>query len=284
MGIGAGKKVLVTGSRGFIGRNLVKRLQAEGYEPIEFDREEGDIETFDFGNVHPDHVVHLASRVYVPDSWTDTVAFYRTNTMGTINILELCRRVRCTLTYISSYVYGFPRYLPVDEKHPVQPANPYNHSKLMAEEMVSFYSRTFDFPSTIFRPVNIYGPGQHSEFLIPGIIHQVLDPSVETVEVMDLKPKRDYLFIDDFLDAILASLQTPGEVFNIGSGISYSVEEAITVIMQAAGVVKPYKDKNITRKNEIWDVYVSIEKIGKALNWQPHVNFQEGIARCIFKQ
>lgn len=283
MGIGAGKKVLVTGSRGFIGRNLVKRLLAEGYEPLEFDREEGDIETFDFSDFHPDHVVHLASRVYVPDSWTDTVAFYRTNTMGTINILELCRRERCTLTYISSYVYGFPQYLPVDENHPVQPANPYNHSKLMAEEMVSFYSRTFDIPTTVLRPVNIYGPGQHSEFLIPGIIHQVLDPSVETVEVMDLKPKRDYLFIDDFLEAILATLTQPGDFFNIGSGISYSVEDAIKAIIQAAGVFKPYTDKNITRKNEIWDVYVSIEKIGKALNWRPRVGFQEGIARCIFK-
>jgi nucleoside-diphosphate-sugar epimerase len=201
--------------------------------------------------------------------------------MGTINILELCRREKCSLTYISSYVYGFPKYLPVDENHPVQPANPYNHSKLMAEEMASFYSRTFEFPATVFRPVNIYGPGQHPDFLIPAIIRQVLDPACKTVEVMDLKPKRDYLFIDDFLNAILSSLVTPGDVFNIGSGTSYSVEEVILAIMQSAGIEKPYKDKNITRKNEIWDVYVSIEKICKALNWKPHYSFFQGIAKCI---
>jgi nucleoside-diphosphate-sugar epimerase len=201
--------------------------------------------------------------------------------MGTINILELCRREKCTLTYISSYVYGFPQYLPVDENHPVQPANPYNHSKLMAEEMVSFYSRTFDIPTTVFRPVNIYGPGQHEEFLIPGIIRQVLDPEIETVEVMDLRPKRDYLFIDDFLEAIIATLNKPGDFYNIGSGTSYSVEEAIQSIMKSADIFKPYKDKNITRKNEIWDVYVGIEKIGRILNWQPCTSFFLGISQCV---
>jgi nucleoside-diphosphate-sugar epimerase len=59
------------------------------------------------------------------------------------------------------------------------------------------------------------------------------------------------------------------------------VEEVILAIMQSAGIEKPYKDKNITRKNEIWDVYVSIEKICKALNWQPHTSFNDGINQCV---
>jgi nucleoside-diphosphate-sugar epimerase len=199
-----------------------------------------------------------------------------------VNVLELCRVNSCSLTYISSYVYGAPQYLPVDEKHPISPASPYNHSKLVAEEICKYYARTFNFPVAVLRPINIYGPGQSKNFLIPTIIRQVLDHSREKIEVMDLRPKRDYLYIDDFVEALMVTMQIDGfEVFNLGSGYSVSVENLISVILQQANIKKPYFAKNIERKNEVWDVFSDISKIKHLLSWQPEVTLEKGISACI---
>jgi nucleoside-diphosphate-sugar epimerase len=202
--------------------------------------------------------------------------------MGTVNVLELCRKMNCALTYISSYIYGTPQYLPVDEKHPIFPASPYNHSKLLAEEACRYYSTTFNFPTTIFRPVNIFGPNQNPDFLIPKIIKQAFDPTVEVIEVMDLRPKRDFLFIDDMISAIIKSFDNDKlEIYNIGSGHSVSVEEIIKTILSVSGIKKAYYAPNIERKNETWDVYVDISKIKKQLKWAPETTFDQGMHICI---
>ena len=276
------KKVLVTGSSGFVGKSLVKWLTNLEYEVATFDQEDGNI-AFDkltFSGIS--HVFHLASKVYVPASWDETFDFYQTNVMGTVNVLELCRANHCSLTYISSYVYGPPHYLPVDEKHPVFPASPYNHSKLVAEDICRYYSQTFDIPVTVMRPVNIYGPGQNLNFLIPTIIRQVYDKDAEKVEVMDLKPKRDYLYVEDFINALISTINNKVfDIFNIGSGYSVSVEEIIQIVMLKADISKPYSAKNVDRLNEVWDVYADISKINRHLKWQPRISFVEGIALCL---
>jgi len=282
MGMKKTNRVLVTGSDGFIGRRLVKSLRNDGYIVEEFDRHIGDISTYEFNYEELDHIVHLASMIFVPASWDDTKSFYQTNVIGTINLLELCRKMNCPLTYISSYVYGTPQYLPVDESHPINPLSPYNHSKLLAEEACRYYSETFNFPVTVFRPVNIYGPGQNPIFLIPKIIQQVFDPAVDAIEVMDLRPKRDFLFIDDFIDAIQASFnQSKFDIYNLGTGYSVSVEEIITTIIKASGIKKPYSAKGEERKNETWDVYNDISKIKRQLSWEPSTGFEKGIQKCI---
>jgi nucleoside-diphosphate-sugar epimerase len=282
MGIKTSKRVLVTGSSGFIGRRLVKSLRGDGFIVEEFDINNGDISTYGFNYPELDHIVHLASMIFVPASWDNTKSFYQTNVIGTINLLELCRKVNCPLTYISSYVYGTPQYLPVDENHPINPLSPYNHSKLLAEEACRYYSETFNFPVTIFRPVNIYGPGQNPIFLIPKIIQQTFDSSVECIEVMDLRPKRDFLFIDDFITAIRLSFkQTHFNIYNIGTGYSVSVEEILTTILEASGINKPYSAKGEERKNETWDVYADISKIKNQLSWVPNTTFKDGIKKCI---
>lgn len=276
------KHILVTGSSGFIGKHLVKSLREQEYTVYEFDHEQGDVADFKFQFARLDHIVHLASLIFIPASWDDPQAFYRTNVMGVVNVLETCRKYNCSLTYISSYVYGSPIYLPVDENHPVNPSSPYNHSKLLAENICRFYSDNFNIPVTIFRPVNVYGPGQRSDFLIPKIISQVLDPSVEVVEVMDLRPKRDYLFIDDFIEGIILSFgQQDSDYFNISSGHSISVEDIILTIMGEAGLKKSYSAKNIERPNEIWDVYADHSKLSSRMNWSPKNTFKQGIGICI---
>ncbi len=282
MGINSGKRVLVTGSEGFIGRRLVKTLRSLGFLVEEFDRNMGDISTYNFSYDQLNHIVHLASLVFVPASWDNPASFYQTNVIGTVNLLELCRKMNVPLTYLSSYVYGTPKYLPVDEKHPLFPASPYNHSKLLAEEACRYYSSTFNFPVTIFRPVNVYGPNQNPDFLIPKIIKQAFDPAIEAIQVMDLRPKRDFLFIDDLISAIIKSFEQDNfDIFNVGAGYSISVEELIKTILSSAGISKPYGAENIERKNETWDVYNDISKINNRLGWKPETSFADGIGICI---
>lgn len=276
------KPVLVTGSHGFIGRRLVSALKQKGLTVLEFDREDGDISVHEFSFDEIGHVFHLASQTYVPYSWQKTYDFYRTNVLGTVNILELCRKHASSLTYISSYVYGAPKYLPVDELHSIEPASPYNHSKLVAEEICRYYADTFSIPIAILRPVNIYGAGQRDEFLIPTILKQVLDSNCTEIKVMDTRPKRDYLYITDFIEGLIATLQIDRfEIYNIGSGYSVSVDEIIQTALKCAGLDKPVQSQNVERKNEIWDVYVDIERIKKRFNWAPKISFREGISRCI---
>lgn len=275
-------RILVTGSSGFIGTNLLKRLKDASYEVVTFDVEDGDIATAEFHFDKLDHVIHLASKTYVPASWENPLDFYRTNTSGTTNILDLCRKQGCSLTYISSYVYGTPQYLPVDENHPVAPVSPYNHSKLVAEDLCRFYAEQFGVPVTILRPVNIFGPGQKENFLIPFIVQQVLDSSIKTVEVMDLRPKRDFLYIDDFMDLITSTIGRKNYgIFNVGSGYSVSVQEIIETILKVSGITKPYLDKKMERKNEVWDVYVSVAKAKAELGWEPKTTFADGIEKII---
>lgn len=279
------KRILVTGSTGFVGLRLVQKLTALGYDVVGFDTTDGDLANTKLEFTNLSHVFHLAARTFVPASWEETSDFYRVNVMGTVQVLELCRRNQCGLTYVSSYVYGPPAYLPVNEEHPIEAASPYNHSKLMAEEACKYYAKTFNIPVAVLRPVNIYGPGQNGQFLIPTILNQLFNNEIKTIEVMDLKPKRDFIFIDDFIGALVATLPNKHfNVFNLGSGHSVSVEEIITTSLHEAAMQKPYQSKNMERKNEVWDVYMDISKIRQELGWQPTVSFAEGIKKIISEQ
>jgi nucleoside-diphosphate-sugar epimerase len=279
------KKILVTGSDGFIGRAVLKRLLKEGMEVEGFDLVHGDVtDPSCFDNYAAKgffHVVHLAGKTFVPDSWKNPGDFYRINLMGTVNVLEFCRRTGAGLTYISSYLYGSPEYLPVDENHPVKSYNPYSHSKLLADNTCQFYERNFNLGVSVLRPFNAYGPGQPAHFIIPEIIQMVKDPSVEEVRVMDLRPKRDYVYIDDLVDAIFLSIGGEPGIYNVGSGKSVSVEEIIKSVMRLSGISKPYKAKGAERQNEIFDLYAGIGKISQALGWEPKTSFEEGLKRCI---
>jgi len=281
------KKILVTGSDGFIGSVLVKRLLDEGMEVEGLDLLHGDVTNpacFDrLTQKGFFHVVHLAGKTFVPDSWKNPRDFFRINLMGTVNVLEFCRNTGAGLTYISSYLYGSPEYLPVDENHPVKSYNPYSHSKLLADNTCQFYEKNFNLRVSVLRPFNAYGPNQPVHFIIPEIIQMVKDPTVEEVKVMDLRPKRDYIFIDDLVDAIFLSIGGEPGIYNVGSGKSVSVEEIITKVMKISRISKPYKAKGTERQNEIFDLYAGVEKIRKTLGWEPKTSFEDGLKKCIIQ-
>lgn len=228
------------------------------------------------------HVFHLAGKTFVPDSWADPQAFCQTNVLGTINALELCRKNRIPMTYVSAYVYGHPDRLPIAESSVIRPSNPYALTKRLAEEACEFYASAYDLPVITIRPFNVYGIGQTEIFLIPAIINQVLDAG-EKIVVKDLAPRRDYVYLEDLVTALLATLDKPGgyRVYNIGSGISLGVQEVIDVIQDIAGTQKKIVCDNATRTNELMDVVADISKAGNELGWHPRFSFHTGIENII---
>jgi nucleoside-diphosphate-sugar epimerase len=172
--------------------------------------------------------------------------------------------------------------LPIAEDHPLAAANPYAHTKILAEQTAQFYERRFGVALTIVRPFNLYGPGQRQSFLIPSIVRQVLDPAAEVVRVTDLRPKRDYVYVADAVMLLLATLQ-PGVhgIYNLGSGRSASVAEVAELVSKAAGIRKPLVSADERRPGEILDVVADTSRAAAELNWQPRTSLADGIAAVV---
>lgn len=274
-------KIILTGSCGFVGKHLKKKLTKLNYKVIEFDIMSGiDITNFEqVKNIGQfDVLIHLAARTYVPDSYVHSRQFYFVNTVGTINMLELCKIYNAKMIFISSYVYGIPDYIPIDEKHSVSALNPYAHSKIIGEELCKGYHRDFDIPVIIFRPFNIYGTGQNSNFLIPLIKKQIHDHG--KIQLKDPRPKRDFVHVSDVVNAYQKAIEyddSSFEIFNIGSGKSYSVKEITDLLVNNTQKNIPIEFLNEIRENEVLDTVADISKAERLLNWKPSISFTEGL-------
>jgi nucleoside-diphosphate-sugar epimerase len=154
-------------------------------------------------------------------------------------------------------------------------------SKYLAEEACKFYAKNFQVSVSVLRVFNIYGPGQKSNFLIPHVIAEVL--SSHEINVLDLSPKRDYLYISDLIDAIISlfDCDVEFEIFNIGSGTSNSVYEIIEFLQNIANTNKKVNSKSEIRTNEINDVVANTEKLNRLNGWTAKVNLQEGLKKCL---
>lgn len=278
--------ILVTGSTGFIGTRLVRGLEAQGNTVYQYGFSLGnDIRDKDSFNIFLgkgiDAVFHLAGLTFVPDSWANPEAFYCVNTLGTQHTLEFCRNEKAKLIYASAYVYGIPQYLPIDEKHPAVPNNPYAHSKWLGEELCRFYSDVMGVQTTVLRPFNLYGPGQDDNFLIPMIIKQAREG--KEIVVKDDKPRRDYIHVDDFIDACILALQfhEPFKIFNVGSGYSSSVGEIVEAALKAVGNEIAWRSTGEIRHNEIPDTIADCRCISELLGWRPTRKLEASIYELI---
>ena len=179
------KNILVTGSSGFVGRWLVNSLKKTGFSVIKFDKEENNRSINNWNDLKEikniDAIFHLAAISFIPQATKNPRLTYEINTFGTLNILELCRLNNAKLIFPSTYVYGAPKYLPIDENHPIKPQNTYAKSKFLAEELIKTYNEDYGLKSVILRFFNIYGPNQRNNFLIPLIISQLKKGKINVI-------------------------------------------------------------------------------------------------------
>lgn len=273
-------KIAVAGSEGFLGRNVCFQLEKEGHEIIPLDVTKG-IDMCDSAIIEQvpqvDCFIHLANLVYVPDSYANPAKFYRVNYLTTLNALEICRKWNARLVYISSYIYGAPQYLPVDEAHPVSAFNPYAQTKVICEKLCMGYHRDFGVKVSIMRPFNIYGVGQKGKLLIPEIISQ-LKEGKKFVQLKAATPRRDYISVVDVARAIVvcSKITVPFGTYNVCSGESVSVREITEVINRHLKNKVEFGFAASDRPNEVDETRGSCEKL-KGLGWQPSVTFEQGI-------
>lgn len=277
--------ILITGSGGFIAQSLIKRLKFLNFRIIEFNKFSKDISALNsfepFKEEKIDYLIHLAGKISVPESWDNPALYYQVNVMGTEHALEFCRKKNIPMTYLSSFIYGNQTHMPIEESRTPVCSNPYAHSKLLAEQLCEFYSQMYGVSVVVLRPFNIYGPLQNPDFLIPMLLTQV--KSAEKIVVKDSLPKRDYTYIADLLDAIIATLnhQEKFNIYNVGSGKSYAVFEVINLIQMLLGTNKEVVDLKIKRANEMYDCVANISKISAAYGWVPKYDLTSGLFEMI---
>jgi nucleoside-diphosphate-sugar epimerase len=277
-------RIAITGSSGFIGTKLIVELNSSLHDIIKLDLSDG----YDFSQWETiknipsfDVMVHLAAMSFVPHSYEKPREFYNTNVMGVVNGLELCRIHGAKFIFTSSYVYGKPFQLPIDETHALDGFNPYSETKIIGEKICKDYHKYFNIPVVILRPFNIYGEGQSDSFLMPLILKQA---KVGEINLLDPRPKRDFIHVNDVVRAFIMAIEDTKiqfESFNVGSGISYSVDEVVQMVNSIYNNKLKISYKSIERKNEVLDTVADISKIKDILNWTPKIELIEGLKMFI---
>ena len=272
------EKILVTGSEGFIGKEIVKRLKKNELIQDKIGTKRVNLQNFEevMKIKKADIVIHLASKTKKSFNWEE---YFNNNVSGTLNILEYCinKKIK-NIIFVSSYVYGNPTYLPIDEKHPTNPHNKYTKSKFLAEELCEFYAKNFNLNVTILRPFNIFGKTSSEDFLISKLFKSI--KTNEKIIIVNKNSKRDFLYIDDFVDVVLTikNYDFKFEIFNVGSGISYSFNEIIKKIEKITSKkIKLHYETN--QENFIADIKADITKIYEKINWKPKMGFDEGLQK-----
>lgn len=308
------KKILITGSDGFIGSHLTEKLVQNGCDVRAFvlynsfnswgwlDHLQPDIKkSLDIfaGDIRDPHgvkkavagcdiVFHLAALIGIPYSYHSPDTYVDTNIKGTLNILQAARELGAEKVLITSTseVYGTARYVPIDEKHPRQGQSPYSATKIGADSLAESFCRSFNLPLVIVRPFNTYGPRQSSRAVIPTIITQLLAGKKE-IKLGSLHPTRDLVFVKDTVNGfieIAKSDKTSGEEINIATQTEISVgdiaQKLIALIDPNAKIVT--EDIRIRpEKSEVERLIGSNEKIRKITSWKQQYTLDEGLKETI---
>lgn len=260
-------RALITGINGFTGRYLAGRLLGEGYEVFGLAQSAAERSENVYGcdlldaeylgrvvdEVQPDVVAHLAAISFVAHG--DVENIYRTNVVGTRNLLAALAASRCQPTSVllasSANVYGNARVDAIDESVPFNPANDYAVSKVAMEYMARQWMS--DLPIVITRPFNYTGPGQADHFLLPKIVKHFKEGK-KVIELGNLDVARDFSDVRTVVDAyarLLASAPA-GEAFNICSGKATSLEEVLRLMSEIAGyTIEVEVNPAFVRKNEV---------------------------------
>ena len=274
-------KALITGINGFVGPHLKAELEKNNYEVFGSDihkRSEDAKNIFicDITNyaevlkvinqVKPDCIFHLAGFSSVAKSFQQPELCHKINVEGTRNLLKAIveAELRSKVLIVSSaQVYGRPKYLPIDEKHPIDQSSPYAKSRIDQENLC----KEFDLPIIIARSFNHTGPGQPDTFAIPSFKKQVKEtPDGGVIKAGNIEVVRDFSDVRDVVRAyrVLIEKGKEGEIYNVGSGKGLSIKEVIETFMNREKKnLKIEIDPNRTRDQEIPALICDNSKISK---------------------
>ena len=312
----AGQPVLITGGLGFIGSNLARRLvdldarvtvidsliPEYGGKLFNIDGLAGRVNV-NIADVRDPHsmnylvrdqafIFNLAGQVSHLDSMHNPFTDLDINCRSQLSILEACRQFNPSVRLVYSgtrQIYGRPRYLPVDEDHPVDPVDVNGVNKVAGEWYHLVYHRAYGLRTTSLRLTNTYGPRMRVVDARQTFLGVWLRRILEGEELLvygDGQQKRDLNYVDDAVDALLlaaASDAAIGAIYNLGGGevVSLCDLAALMVELNGAGryrlVPFPPEQKAI----DIGDYYGNYAKIQQALGWQPRVSLREGLTRTL---
>jgi NAD dependent epimerase/dehydratase len=305
-------RVLVTGADGFIGSHLTELLVREGYsvkalsqynsfnnwgwlENLECKNKieiiSGDIRDPHFCKLITkdiDLIFHLAALIAIPYSYIAPDSYVDTNIRGTLNICQAAKenKVKRLIQTSTSEVYGTANYVPIDEKHPLQPQSPYSASKIAADAMAMSFYNSFELPVSIARPFNTYGPRQSARAIIPTIITQIA-MGYKELKLGDLTPTRDFSFVKDTCRGLIAIAEAEnaiGETINIGSNFEISISDALNIIKDLMhSDIKFIEDEQRIRpeNSEVFRLWCDNSKIHKITGFKPKVNITDGLQKTI---
>ena len=273
---------LVTGINGFTGKHLVPELQFAGFTVCGIAQETSESSATTIvkcdltdrkstieavSELSPDIVIHLAGIAFAAHD--DVEEIYRTNVLGTRNLLEALARCkkspRAVLVASSANIYGNARVIPITENTPPAPANDYAVSKLAMEYLARLWQEKL--PIVIARPFNYTGRGQSLQFLLPKIVDHFRRRAV-AIELGNLEVIRDFTDVRSLVRIYRMLIESAlgGEVYNVCSGIGYSLKDVISIMHDLSGhnlevVINPA----FVRENEIRKLIGSRKKLDAAI-------------------
>jgi len=312
----AGSDVLVTGGLGFIGSGLARRLVELGAKVTLVDSlipEYGgnlfnihdirDRVTVDLTDVRDaaamsslikkrQFLFNLAGQTSHLDSMTDPMTDLNINAAAQLHILEACRLHNRDLKIVfasTRQVYGRPKYLPVDEKHPINPIDVNGINKLAGEWYHLLYNDVYQIRACALRLTNTYGPGMRVKDARQTFLGIWIRRLIEGKPIQifgDGKQRRDFNFVSDVVEALLrgaASRESDGQVFNLGHREQISLQELASLLVEINGSgnyeLVPFPDDR--KAIDIGDYYADFRKIEKALGWSAHVMLENGLKQTL---
>ena len=296
------KNVIVTGGAGFIGSNLVNKLIQKGHHVVVIDNlssgkkenihpkatfYKADVRNKNISKIfekeNPKAVFHFAAHPLIGQAYQNPFKAIETNIMGTVNILEICRKrgnLETIVIVSSDKAYGKSKKLPYQEHFPLKGDHPYDVSKSAADLIAQTYFHTYNMPIAITRFSNTFGPGDlNFSRIVPGAIDAVLK-NKELLIRSDGKMVRCYTYVKDIADGCIKLMENKekvaGQAFNFASENILSVTDVVKRTEIILGVKINYKVLNIAN-NEIQKQYLDWTKAKKTLGWQPMTTFEDGI-------
>ncbi|MGF6397581.1 GDP-4-dehydro-6-deoxy-D-mannose reductase [Pseudomonas frederiksbergensis] len=288
------KRLFVTGLSGFVGQHIQSRLKADASEwellpaPSRYDLVQPESLEGLWPEM-PDAVIHLAGQTFVPEAFRDPARTLNINLLGTLNLLQAlkARGFAGTFLYVSSGdVYGQVNEadLPITERQPPCPRNPYAVSKLSAEFLSLQWGLSESWPVLVARPFNHIGTGQKDSFVIASAARQIsrIKQGLQTpqLEVGDIDVTRDFLDVGDVVSAYFALLENgmSGQVYNICSGREQSIRSLIEQLGNLAQVdMQLIQDPVRLRRADQRRVCGSHAKLAQTTGWTPEITTQQSL-------